>query len=174
MNALSIRFPLYGLRSWFMQWANQKSYPIYSLITGRHQCRWSVSRQDLLAYPPASLGKNLGHFLTENQLELLPGFENHDVFHVLLGIGLSAPEEVVLQCCLIGNGKRSSYALVAGLTGVLFFPEHWTIFHQAYRRGRALRKFHHWHYRHLLRENLTDLRHFLEGGCIRGEGTDIF
>jgi ubiquinone biosynthesis protein Coq4 len=112
--------------------------------------------------PPASLGAQLGHFLQSNQLQLTPTFENHEVFHTLLGYDTSAPQEVALQWCLLGNGKRSAYAIMTALVGFIFFPEHWEEIRAAYRRGQQMRPFHHWYFEYLLRENLQELTAFLD------------
>lgn len=169
MSSLSVRLPLYGLRSQFLNYMSEKTYPIYAKISKRPRPQWQLTRDELLRLPPGSLGQRVGQFLSRNQLHLLPGFENHDVFHVMLEYGLSAPEEVELQWCLIGNGKRSSYALIAAFSGAALFPEYWRRFRQAFQRGRQLRTFHHWYYEYLLRENLADLQHFLAGGTLRKE-----
>lgn len=172
MSTLSVRLPLYGLRSQFLHFMYEKTYPIYARISARSRPQWQLNRDDLLQLPPGSLGQRVGQFLTGNQLDLLPGFENHDVFHVMLEYGLTAPEEVELQWCLLGNGKRSVYAFLAAFTGAAFFPEYWGRLRRAFQKGRQLRTFHHWYYEYLLRENLLDLQHFLTGGELRAEGAD--
>lgn len=169
MSTLSVRLPLYGLRSQFLHFMYEKTSPLYARISTRPRPQWQLNRNDLLQLPSGSLGQQVGHFLSSNQLQLIPGFENHDVFHVLLEYGLSAPEEVELQWCLLGNGKRSIYAFLAAFTGAALFPEYWDRHRQAFRKGRQLRTFHHWYYEYLLRENLADLQHFLAGGELRGE-----
>lgn len=166
---ISLKLPLHSLRSQLLNFMQKQSYPLYALISRRPRPEWQMQRDDLEAFPPGSLGQRLGRFLIINDLHLMPGFENHDIFHILLGYGLSAPEEVELQWCLLGNGKRSAYALVAAVVGAAFFPECWGLLQRAFRRGKALRPFHHWYYEYLLRENLADLQHFLSGGELRSE-----
>lgn len=172
MSTLSVRLPLHGLRSQFLHFMYEKTFPLYARISTRPRPQWQLNRDDLLQLPPGSLGQRVGQFLGSNQLQLIPGFENHDVFHVLLEYGLSAPEEVELQWCLLGNGKRSIYAFLAAFTGAALFPEYWGRHRQAFRKGRQLRTFHHWYYEYLLRENLADLQHFLAGGELRGGGAE--
>jgi hypothetical protein len=166
MYSIALRLPLHGLRSRFLHWAYSWSYPVYARLQPKPRAVWQVSKEMLLECPPGSLGRYLGQFLQEGQLEMIPGFENHDVFHVLLDVGVSAPEEVVLQWCLIGNGKRSPFSLAAVAVGSLCFPEYWYHFRQAYRRGRSLRRFYHWYFEYLLQENLADMRRFLAGGLM--------
>ena len=163
MSIIALRLPLYGLRSRFLHYMQTRTAPLYAHLTRRHRTRWQVDRTELLRYPPGSLGQRLGHFLTSHDLRLIPGFENHDVFHVLLDYGLTARAEIELQWCLLGNGKRSVYAFAAALAGAACFPENWGPFREAYRRGRKMRTFHHWYFEYLLQEDLSEMRRFLTG-----------
>lgn len=169
MSPIALRLPLHGLRSQFLHWAYSQSYPLYARIKRKQLPAWQLDREALLQFPPGSLGRHLGHFLETNGLNMIPGFENHDVFHVLLDYGLSAPEEVALQWCLIGNGKRSPFSFAAVWVGSLCFPEYWRWFRQAYQHGHSLRRFYHWYFEYLLQENLAVMRHFLEGGTLGAE-----
>lgn len=163
-TTLSFTLPLHGLRSRLLNWGFRISYPIYAKLWKRPRPAWQLGRDQLLmAYDPESLGFALGCFLNYRDLDLMPGFESHDVFHTLLGYGTSAPEEVMLQWCLLGNGKRSPYCFFAASIGALCFPEHWGLLRAAYQRGRQLRTFHHWYFEYLLQEDLTELRAFLNG-----------
>lgn len=172
MSPIALRLPLHGLRSQFLHWAYNQSYPLYARFKSERRPAWQLDRKALLQYPPGSLGRQLGNFLQTHDLQMIPCFENHDVFHVLLDYGLSAPEEVVLQWCLIGNGKRSIFSFTAVLVGSLCFPEYWRWFRQAYRHGRSLRRFYHWYFEYLLQENMAVMRNFLAGGA-RCEEEDI-
>lgn len=158
-----LRLPLHGLRSRFVNWCFTVSFPIYAKLMKQPRPSWQVCKADLIAHPPGSLGRAMGHFLQEHGFELLPGFENHDVCHTLLAYGTNAPDEVMMQWCLYGNGKRTLYTVVAAFFGGLLFPEHWGAFRHAYRRGQKLRPFHHWYFEYLLRENTYHLRAFLDG-----------
>jgi hypothetical protein len=161
-----LKLPLYGLRSRLLIWGFQFSHPLYARLYRRPRPTWQTTLADLLACPAGSLGRRLGQFLDTNNLQLLPGFESHDVAHVLLGYETSAVEEVCLQWCLLGNGKRSPYCLMAAFIGALCFPEHWGALGVAWQRGRHLRRFHHWYFEYLLREKLTELQAFLRGELI--------
>lgn len=164
MPSIALRLPLHGLRSQFLHWAYSYSYPVYAYFKPGSRPAWQVSKAMLLDYPPGSLGRQVGQFLEAHELDLISSFENHDVFHVLLKYGLSAPEEVALQWCLIGNGKRSVFSFLAAAVGTFCFPEHWGWFRRAYQEGKGLRPFHHWYFEYLLQENLAALQHFIEGG----------
>lgn len=169
MTSIALRLPLHGLRSQILHWAYAHSYPLYARCKGQPRPVWQIDKKTLLDYPPGSLGRSIGAFLQANELDFIPGFENHDVFHVLLNFGLTAPDEVALQWCLIGNGKRSVFSYTAAFAGSLFFPEHWGWFRQAFRHGRSLRRFYHWYFEYLLQENLAEMQAFLRGGAMRQE-----
>ena len=163
MLTSALRLPLHGLRSQFLHWAYSQTYPIYARFKRQPRPAWQIDLKALLNYPPGTLGRRLGQFLQSNNLELIPSFENHDVFHVLMDYGLTAPEEVALQWSLFGNGKRSLFSFAAIFIGTVCFPEYWGWFRKAYRQGKTLRAFHHWYFEYLLQENLTSMRQFLAG-----------
>ncbi|MEZ4987510.1 MAG: hypothetical protein R2795_21100 [Saprospiraceae bacterium] len=162
MNTTTLALPLFGLRSALLEKGFELAYPAYAALTRRPIRRWQTSREKMLQYSAGSLGRTLGVFLHQYGFNPMPGFENHDVFHVLLGYGPSATEEASMQWCLIGNGKRSAFAWLAALAGAALFPEHWGNFHAAYLRGRRMRRFHHWQFEYLLQENLLEMRHFIQ------------
>jgi hypothetical protein len=168
----TLRLPLHGLRSRLLLWGFEHSYPLYARLYRRPRPAWQLSQESLSSYPGGSLGHRLGQFLEVNRLQLLPGFESHDVAHVLLAYQTTAVEEVYLQWCLLGNGKRSPYCLFAAGMGALCFPEHWGALRVAWRRGRSLRPFHHWHFEYLLREDLGVLQAFLQGKTTAEEVAD--
>ncbi|MEL7221910.1 MAG: hypothetical protein AAGJ93_11365 [Bacteroidota bacterium] len=161
MSSITIRLPLHGLRSAFVNWCYRSTHPIYGQLTRRGKPAWQLNVSEFKRMPPASLGAALGNFLQSNQLQLMPGFENHDIFHILLDYDTSAPQEVALQWCLLGNGKRSAYAILTALIGFFIFPEHWGLLRSAYKRGQRMRSFHHWYFEYLLREDLAKLQAFL-------------
>lgn len=117
------------------------SHGSYARLAKRGQAPWAETPESLLARPAGSLGRALGEHLRDGGFALLPRLEDHDVFHVVLGIGTSAEEEVELQWVLAGNGKRSAYCLGVLLLGTLVFPELLPCFLAAWRRGAALQPF---------------------------------
>lgn len=119
---------------------------------------WGLTRDDLLAYPGGSLGLAIGWTLVENDFELMPKLESHDVLHVLTGTGTDVPSEVSLQFLMLGNGKRSLYLLGVVLLGALILPDQWGLFAAAWKRGRSLEPFHHIDAKPLLREPLAEVR----------------
>ncbi|UUC45080.1 ubiquinone biosynthesis protein COQ4 [Flavobacterium cerinum] len=111
---------------------------------------WTVNREILLTYPEQSLGHDLGLFLTVNHFSMEPKLEDHDVMHVLTGIGTSVKEEIAMQFYLFGNGKRSLYLLAVLFIGSLFYPLELFFFISYYKRGQKALSFYYLDYSKLL------------------------
>lgn len=119
---------------------------------------WPVSVRELLRYPESSLGFHLACFLMQHSFEIQPKLENHDVFHVLTGTGISVPEEISMQYYLFGNGKRSLYLFTVICLGSLLYPDKTAIFYRAFRRGRAALPFHHLDFSRLLEQPINRIQ----------------
>ncbi len=119
---------------------------------------WNIPLKELLQYPASSLGFHLGCFLVKHHFEIQPKLEDHDVFHVLTGTGISVPEEVSMQYYLLGNGKRSLYLFSVILIGTLLYPDYLGLFLKAYQKGRRALKFYHLNYKKLLHQPLQRLQ----------------
>ena len=153
----------YGLRlrECLMTWLVKITHPVYESWFRQNRPAWQQTRAKLLSYEPDSLGFALGQFLQINGIDLIPRFEDHDVFHVLLEYDTTVPGESEMQFCLLGSGKRSLYVLGTCAIAWLAFPEYWSRFRAAFNRGKQLRKFHHWYFEYLLAEPLAELRAFI-------------
>ncbi len=119
---------------------------------------WELSVPQLMAYPVESLGYHLGSFMLRHNFTLEPKLENHDVFHVLTGIGISVPEEIAMQFYLLGNGKKSLYLCMVILIGTLLYPDQWRFFLKAYRLGAQANIFHSLAYHKLLLQPIETIR----------------
>ena len=118
-----------------------------------------LSLEELAGLPAQTLGGAFGRFMLEQGLDPIvsrPGEfrgsdaaeytkarhrEIHDILHVLLDIGISPREEVVVQAFSLGQGSRLvSWAIV--LVGLFKYgraggePAIWRELVDAYRRGR--------------------------------------
>jgi hypothetical protein len=138
------------------------THPVYERWFRRHRPAWQQTTAGLLQYDTGSLGRALGVFLEANDISLIPRFENHDVFHVILEYDTTVSGESEMQFCLLGSGKRSLYVMGTCAIAWLAFPEYWSRFRKAFRRGKRLRPFHHWYFEYLLNEPLAELRAFIE------------
>ena len=120
---------------------------------------WGIPVKDLLQYPMESLGYHLGCFLLKHHFTPEPQLEDHDVYHVLTGSGISVPEEIAMQFYLFGNGKRSLYLFTVLTVGTLLFPDHMRQFRSAYKKGRKAHPFYHLNFLKLLQQPLTKLQY---------------
>jgi len=73
--------------------------------------------------------------LNEQHLQRIPGYESHDLKHLLLGYRMTPEEEVRMQCFLLGNGNRSFTCLLFAGLG-LFMPELWGSLRGEFWKGR--------------------------------------
>jgi hypothetical protein len=73
---------------------------------------WDLSTQQLQGFPQGTLGKALGDFLQEHNVDILKGAEYHDIQHVLLGYSISFKDEVALQFFYMVTVKNHSLRLV--------------------------------------------------------------
>ncbi len=119
---------------------------------------WNIPMNELLQYPKTSLGFHLGCFLLKHHFELQPKLEDHDVFHVLTGTGISVPEEISMQYYLLGNGKRSLYLFTVLGLGTLLYPDYLKTFMKAYLRGKNALQFFHLNFKKMLLQPLEQLQ----------------
>lgn len=137
---------LYRLSKWPYQRFFKKNAP------------WNVTKEELLCYPEKTLGNDLGIFLAVNRFTMEPKLEDHDVMHVLIGIGTSVKEEIAMQFYLLGNGKRSLYLFMVLLLGTLFYPLHLFFFCSYYKRGQKALSFYDLDYSKLLLQSTENFR----------------
>ena len=133
-------------------------YRCYQYTICRDRKPWSITIEQLLKLPHESTDYQLGSFLQRNDFQFIPKFENHDLFHVLLGYGLSVEDEIRMQFCLAGSGRRTLSTLITIINGILLFPEHWQSFYAAYRRGLGFTNFSYQEFEEMLELPLAELR----------------
>ncbi|MEL6866142.1 MAG: hypothetical protein AAFP19_17065 [Bacteroidota bacterium] len=136
----------------------ERTKPIYTQLFKRQQVAWKISRQQLRSYPPDSLGYELGDFLYQQDIDLIPKLEDHDVMHVLFKYQTTVVDEARMQFFLLGNGKRSLYALCTALIALVLIPEHYSTYWQEFQKGRHCLNISKWDFQHLLSEPLELLR----------------
>ena len=131
--------------------------PVYFYMR-RHRKAWTVTQDELCRMPAGTLGRDLGNFLTANGLMLMPKAEFHDVYHVLFRFGTTMPEETAIQFVSLGNGRYTLPHIVTNIVSLVFYPQHWDKYLQAYRTGRAASKFHHLDFEPMLRLQTSEVR----------------
>jgi ubiquinone biosynthesis protein Coq4 len=143
--------------------------PIYVRYFKRNQIAWQQNVKTLKRFPPNTLGNSLGLFLESKGFELLPKLEDHDVLHVLLNYKTTIAGEVKMQFFLLGNRKRSLYALFTAIIGVVLVPEKWSSFFTAYRKGQRCVNISNWDFEHLLCEPIDLLQKQIFGTPLKNQ-----
>lgn len=152
MTNLRVRFII------FMYENSQKQYRKYFKKKKR---QWQFNEKQLLSFDQDSLGRTLGEFYYTHGFRMIPKMENHDVYHLITGLGTNIQDEIAMQYLLFGNGKRSAYLLGVLTLGTLVFPEYYKTYLNAYRKGQDMKAFHHWDFEELLWQNFDHLKDFI-------------
>ncbi len=132
--------------------------PYYVRWFKKRQESWNQSIESLQKFPQGSLGKSLGNFLEKNNFQLMPKLEDHDVLHVLLGYKTTITGEIKMQFFLLGNRKRSVYALFTAIIGTALIPEKFNAFIKEFSKGRRYAPISKWNFEYLLAEPLDLLQ----------------
>lgn len=98
----------------------------------------------LYMLPEGSLGKEIANCLIRHQLRLVPGYESHDLKHVLLGFEMTPVHEIRLQAFMLGNGNRTIPSLLIFLFGALLLPDMWRTFYQDFQNGAKAKPISSW------------------------------
>lgn len=110
--------------------------PYFRLMRKAYNFPYSV--KDLHRFEEGTVGRALYSFFFNNDLELLPHYEKHDIKHVVLGYPPTEEGEVCLQCFMLANGRVTAPVIFSVFVGVLIIPESWFSFRKAWKRGRAM------------------------------------
>jgi len=132
--------------------------PYYVAWFKKNHKAWKQNIPKLKSLAKNSLGYDLGCFLEKEELVLMPKLEEHDVIHVLLQYETTVKDEARMQFFLLGNGKRSLYALFTAIASTLLIPEHLGAFIREFKKGRKCRCIARWNFEHLLSEPTHLLR----------------
>jgi ubiquinone biosynthesis protein Coq4 len=148
---------LYNLHIKTSSWVAGMIGPMVFNI-GTNDKNWNLTVEQLLQYPKGSLGKALGSFLKEQNVELLKGAEYHDVHHVLFDFSISFKDEVALQFFLHGNGKKSIASISTRIGAWLLLPFEWKYLNNAYERGKRCKDITKLNYKALLYDDLSSIK----------------
>ena len=132
--------------------------PIYGRFFQKSKIPWKQCKASLKKFPPKTLGNALGDFLEKENFELMPKFENHDVYHVLLNYKTTVVDEARMQFFLTGNGKYSLFLIGANLLSFIFLPEYSAEFIREFKKGKQAVSIAKWKFQHLLNEPLEVLQ----------------
>ena len=82
-----------------------------------------------------TLGKGVADCLDSNHLRLVPGYESHDLKHVLLGYKMTPVDEIRMQAFMLGNGNISIPSIAIFLFGFILLPYMWKQFFKDFKLG---------------------------------------
>ncbi|KAA3440133.1 hypothetical protein [Rufibacter hautae] len=105
-----------------------------------------------------TLGKDIAECLISNKLRLVPGYESHDLKHVLLDYKMTPVDEIRMQAFMIGNGNISVPSLAIFLYGFLLLPNKWRIFYGDFKQGLASQSIKSWQIEQYSKYYTADLR----------------
>lgn len=134
------------------------SKPYYARFFQKSKMPWKVDFDKLKTFPPRTLGGDLADFLEKEGFALMPKFETHDVYHVLLKYKTTVVDEARMQFFLLGNRKYSLYIIGANLLALIFYPEQIHAFIKEFKKGRKSISIAKWEFEHLLNEPTKALR----------------
>jgi hypothetical protein len=86
--------------------------------------------------PKGTVGQSLAECLLARELTLVPGFESHDLKHVVLAYELEPVGEIRLQAFMLGNGNWTLPSILIFLFGLVLLPQHWRLFQQDFQAGQ--------------------------------------
>ncbi|WP_338815101.1 hypothetical protein V9L05_08290 [Bernardetia sp. Wsw4-3y2] len=108
-----------------------------------------------------TLGKEIAKNLKENNLNLVPNFESHDLKHSLLDFKMTPLDEIRMQAFMIGNGNWSLVSILIFLYGVILLPNKWNIFLQDFRKGQQAIPIKEWSIDEFADKQINELRQSL-------------
>lgn len=149
------------LRVKFLLFVYNRTQKLYRTYFKKKKRKWQFNEKQLLEFHKDSLGRKLGEFYQKHGFSMIPKMENHDVHHLITGIGTQFEEEIAMQYLLLGNGKLNAHLLAAIVLGTVILPEYFKMYIKAYRKGQNMRKFHHLNFEELLWQNFENLSDFL-------------
>lgn len=92
--------------------------------------------EELSRMPEGTLGKEIANCLKENNLNLVPNFESHDLKHSLLNFRMTPLDEIRMQAFMIGNGNWSIASILIFLYGAILLPNKWKLFIEDFKEGK--------------------------------------
>ncbi len=108
--------------------------------------------------PENSLGATTLEFLNTRKLQLIKGYELHDIKHALLEIETDVRGEILMQYFEFGNGNKSPTVWVVLVFGPLLTPEYIFDFYRSYKRGKQAKSLSDIHLENQLSQPVLQLR----------------
>lgn len=114
-------------------------FPIAGLIQKKSPGALGIAQ--LLEMPHHTLGLALGRHMQHYKLQFIPGFEEHDIKHLILGYDVTVPGEIRLSAFEFGAGNRSFMTLGVFLLGIPLAADLWPQMIEDYKHGKKHKHF---------------------------------
>ena len=108
-----------------------------------------------------TLGKEIAKCLKENNLNLVPNYESHDLKHSLLNFKMTPLDEIRMQAFMIGNGNWSIPSLAIFIYGAILLPSKWKTFEKDFKEGRKAIPIKNWSIEEFADKQIDELRESL-------------
>lgn len=106
------------------------------IIALRHDMQaYRDKHAELRSYPAGTLGHDISKCLDQNQLQFVPGYESHDLKHVVLDYKMTPVDEIRMQAFMLGNGNYTLPCFAILLFGALLLPDLWPVFYRDFILG---------------------------------------
>ncbi|MNJ83987.1 hypothetical protein D3C87_14200 [compost metagenome] len=112
----------------------------------------------LRSHPEGTIGADIVKCMDENHIKLVPGFESHDLKHVLLDYKMTPVDEIRMQAFMIGNRNYSPVSFAIFLFGAWMLPDKWSTFYQDFKKGRKAQTIRKWTIEEYANQNTLSLR----------------
>lgn len=116
--------------------------------------------QKLREMPEGTLGRDIADCLVFHKLRLVPGYESHDLKHVLLDFKMTPVDEIRLQAFMLGNGNWTPASFTIFQFGAMLLPDLWSTLYEDFRRGQRAKPIGTWtieDYAHCQTSTLRDI-----------------
>jgi hypothetical protein len=100
--------------------------------------------KELRKFGEATLGRDIADCLDKHNLRLVPGYESHDLKHVLLNYEMTPVDEIRMQAFMLGNGNISTPSLAIFLFGFILLPHKWNQFFKDFNLGLSSKSIKTW------------------------------
>lgn len=115
--------------------------------------------RELHAMPDGTLGKAIADCLRDNNLCLVPGYESHDLKHVILGYEMTPVDEIRMQAFMLGNRNYTLPCFIILIFGIILLPSNWSQFFKDFNRGRSAKSIALWNIEEYAYKDILALQH---------------
>ena len=128
-------------------------------FNGMKLCEQKVD--ELRKLSEGTLGNDIAKCLDDHKLRLVPGYESHDLKHVLLDFKMTPVDEIRMQAFMLGNGNYTLPCFAILTFGAVLLPDQWPTLCNDFRRGRKTKPVSSWTIDQYAEMETTQLREMI-------------